>query len=781
MLHNSDSPVEGSGKAAGKQAACLSCRRSKMKCVRNEQSSACTKCQRNGTECVVRDYRVGRNKGAKNKRSGLEKAVFQIEEALRKSQAGDVNQRTIGLDLQDLLKKPPSLEEKATSTSLATDSSPEWAAQGQTSTGAMDAALNHEIAVSASDLIPAVQTRSRYSSVGHYSSGYDYSTPHASRGQGILQQAERRDLTDAENPLQLLAQTSELLHAPVQTEEAASLDPASTFLQQRELRHAPPAAKDDHFDLFFGRFRPRLDVGDDLDPIELGLITLPEAETLFEFFAQNLAHTRWGIDPEIHTTALVRSRSAFLFTSICAASALFIPSTSAIAKRLSIHSRKLAHSVLTHRNRSVEIVLAFMISVPWMVPGNHWADDETCAYLAAGLTIAMDLSLHKIVRPSPSRFQLQNQDDIPSADCISGEKALQLDGFDDIEPTSTWGRRLLRRRERTWLALFVLERGVCLARGRNYTLPMTPLVETCDKWHVSDIADTWDGAIISVAVLRRELAGLVFRVRSACDGHQLSQASASETTQSIKSQIEGFFDRWYSTWPFQIGDRKEFRLPPYVEILASHTRLSLYSSVINHPTAPVEVKHYFRAAGLASALNVMRAAVQGESRLKSMPNNTAIMISFAACFALELSAMADENRASLAPSVQNLIMETADVLARIGATPPHRNGASALYAKQLRKIVQRASPSNPSGAANVSVNSGSFAHIPQTQHPTQEYQASHVDISGAFLSSEPVTFSGMSNDEIVEAINNAGVGLEMSWADFQLGDGASLDWMDWPT
>jgi hypothetical protein len=91
------------------------------------------------------------------------------------------------------------------------------------------------------------------------------------------------------------------------------------------------------------------------------------------------------------------------------------------------------------------------------------------------------------------------------------------------------------------------------------------------------------------------------------------------------------------------------------------------------------VKHFFRAGALASALNVMRAAVQGEGQLQSMPNNTAIMISFAACVALELSTTADGNRADLAPSVQNLITETADVLERIGSNPPHRNGASALF------------------------------------------------------------------------------------------------------
>ena len=29
----------------------------------------------------------------------------------------------------------------------------------------------------------------------------------------------------------------------------------------------------------------------------------------------------------------------------------------------------------------------------------------------------------------------------------------------------------------------------CLTRSRQYTMPMTPLVETCDDWHKSDLAD----------------------------------------------------------------------------------------------------------------------------------------------------------------------------------------------------------------------------------------------------------------------------------------------------
>lgn len=36
-------------------------------------------------------------------------------------------------------------------------------------------------------------------------------------------------------------------------------------------------------------------------------------------------------------------------------------------------------------------------------------------------------------------------------------------------------------------------------------VPMTPLIESCDHWHISGMADIWDESIVSSAVLRRDL------------------------------------------------------------------------------------------------------------------------------------------------------------------------------------------------------------------------------------------------------------------------------------
>lgn len=189
--------------------------------------------------------------------------------------------------------------------------------------------------------------------------------------------------------------------------------------------------------------------------------------TVIRSFYQNLAHTRWGLDPLIHSVHFVRSQSAFLLTSVLAAAALFLPSAVALSKRLSRHCKFLAHRVITKRHRSVEIVLAFMVNVPWMAPGSCLGDDDTCSYIAMALTVALDLSLSKIVTPSSS-FDGSFLKGIARADCIDAKRALHIDGFDHVDPNTEWGRRLLRRRERTWIALFVVERGyVSLCQRRH--------------------------------------------------------------------------------------------------------------------------------------------------------------------------------------------------------------------------------------------------------------------------------------------------------------------------
>ncbi|KAI0908307.1 hypothetical protein F4823DRAFT_599723 [Ustulina deusta] len=751
----------GESKDEERLASCFNCKKSKVKCVRSEGSTVCSRCAQRKLECRAPLFHVGRHKGVKNKHSGLEKAVFQIEQALKRTHPGSdqIQNSEQSAELRYLLERSRDL--------LSAERS-----QNKSSSGANG--HRHDV--------PDPSPQQSSTSHGTPSSQTD------SRDAGAVSQTvddDQLNVDDAENPLQLLARTSELLSSIGASYHGSALGHVpSKSLPSRAL--ALEGDHDGNLPAFFSRFQPRLDVDPDLDPIGLGLLTLAEAEALFTYFYDNLAHTRWGIDPVLHTVDFVQRRSAFLFTSIAAASALFSPSLEALHKRLSRHRQKLADLVMTKRYKSVEIVLAFMVNIPWIPAGEHWADDETSTYMSMALSIAVDLYLNKIILPSSPEAPF-SRDNIPLSDRISSRRALDVDGFAEIDPESEMGRRLLRRRERTWLSLFVLERGVCLARGRSYMLPMSQLIENCDQWHLCELADRWDGSIVSVTVLRRDFAKLITTLRGICDSYAKGVSEAT-VVDDLKSEITIFFDRWYHTWPLQIGDREQFTLPPYVEILASHTRLSMYSSIINHSTAPVGARHFFRAAGLSSALNVLRVAVQGEGQLRSMPNNTAIMISFAACFALRVSTVADDRGSRLAPSIRALIAETIDVLDRIGSTPVQRKGLSCLFAGQLRQILKLALRSAETARVPLAESNGIVDTSPVYTNPTTN--ATHLatsqvvtqlQIPTGSMPSDYLLFSTMSNDQLNEAINNTDVGLDALWEDFQFQQPSELDWMDWST
>ncbi|KAH6644747.1 hypothetical protein C7974DRAFT_27100 [Boeremia exigua] len=696
-----------------KQAACLNCRKSKIKCRRDEGAPNCERCTHLGTECVIPEFHIGRQKGVKNKRSGLEKAIFQVEEAIKKRKSDAPSHRRTLEQLQELLNDTKD------------EDSPPSPSLGQNN-------ITDLFASDSGDMKPpASLPRSERATAG---SGDDHLA-----------------VEDVENPLQLLARASDLrITSPHSLENAVST-PGS---KMNGSEHS--AFLDVH--QFFLPMKANLDQGPGYDPIDIGLVTKEEAATLIAYFHKKLAHTRWGLDPEVHTLEFVRNRSSFLFTTLLAFTAIFLPETASLAKRLLIHRRYLAEQVIVKKFRSVEIVLGFMVSIPWLPPGKHATDDDTSLYLATAVSIALDLSLDKVITPS-STFDADLVRQIPRGDCLDAGKALAMDGLEDVDANSSWGKRLLRRRERTWLALFVLERGVCLARGRSYCVPKTPLLQHCDYWPSSLESVREDGPLVSMAALRRDLDDLFANVRARCDSYRVIDVGL-KVAHEIEGAIDDFFDKWLHKWTSVIGDFEHKTLPPYVEILVTHTRLSTYSMLLNHPSAPPEVKRSFRVSAVSSALNVMRAAIQGESSLTSMPNNTVTMICFAASIALALSQPTSGKRSNqnLAPSVCKLIQETAAVLERIGSTPSHRNGASVVYGRFLRVLVKQ-SPSlealnapaaMPSQAYAVQGLQHNLGLSPNLADGTQPFP-SLESISGF---GDPLPFSAMSYNEVNETVTN---------------------------
>lgn len=111
----------------------------------------------------------------------------------------------------------------------------------------------------------------------------DPDQPESSRSPRDSDSGESLALDDAENPLQLLARASDLQLSPNNVRDIATWPSLATPNpmggSQVSLESNAIAAK-----TFFVPVRVSRDVGADLDPVEVGLVTLPEAESLFSLY-----------------------------------------------------------------------------------------------------------------------------------------------------------------------------------------------------------------------------------------------------------------------------------------------------------------------------------------------------------------------------------------------------------------------------------------------------------------------------------------------------------------
>lgn len=220
-----------------KQAACLNCRKSKIKCRRDEGAPICERCQHVGIDCVIPDFHIGRQKGVKkyvginlhsykltqaSKRSGLEKAIHQVEEAIKKRRTDVTTSQSTLQHLQKLLSETQGCGRECKD-------------EDAESSGSNDVVTTtKEVAGPSSD--------------------------------------DQLALEGVENPLQLLARASDLRIA---SPHNSTTTPGSQINGSEQS-----AFLDVH--RFFLPMKASFDQGSSLDPIDVGLVTMEEATMLLE-------------------------------------------------------------------------------------------------------------------------------------------------------------------------------------------------------------------------------------------------------------------------------------------------------------------------------------------------------------------------------------------------------------------------------------------------------------------------------------------------------------------
>jgi len=194
-----------------------------------------------------------------SKRTGLEKALHQVEQAVRRSGSGvqGIEAAKVVSELKTLLGSAPV---------------------GSLSDQCQSITTNHiRRESSRSDiLLPDVSSDAGESSASDQDG---MSIPQGSTPSQSHVAEESLAVDDAENPLQLLARASDLHVSPKSGGEYHSAAREATPHQR--ARQSKQNEKMTEVERFFKFTQFGLDTGPDLDPIELGLMTVEEADTLF--------------------------------------------------------------------------------------------------------------------------------------------------------------------------------------------------------------------------------------------------------------------------------------------------------------------------------------------------------------------------------------------------------------------------------------------------------------------------------------------------------------------
>ncbi|CEH14934.1 hypothetical protein CBOM_02745 [Ceraceosorus bombacis] len=440
----------------------------------------------------------------------------------------------------------------------------------------------------------ATQRLSPYEhSISH---AYPYPLPqHASRSRGRGSAAALVELEDYEaqrsvprsvdtltNPLKLLARASAVVRSASGTldedEEVEDQRELSASLLEEDARDRDVAAENRIHDLspgskntmtprrsihasagqrketvddvnwssYFARgiFAPLYDTGPDLDPIELGIITVDLGQALVTHFYSAHSSFVHVFDPLLSTLKYMRRRSCFLLTVICQISAITYGDDSGqrldgqggVLQRLAEHREYLTPIILCGGYRSVEAAQACIVLAQYAPLASSATEDQTWSLMGTALRMTTEVGCNlKLFSYLPVPLRLRQE---------SGARAEKH-------------QRQLRNTERLWFTLWLFASHVSSQTGQKLMLSDEGSVAASGTWHTRDFALPQDEWLIAQVELRRIVARATERFHSQMK-HLIAEASSTmclDSSPALDYQAEAFrssilqdLSRWDSAW-----------------------------------------------------------------------------------------------------------------------------------------------------------------------------------------------------------------------------------------
>ncbi|KAF5643384.1 uncharacterized protein FTJAE_3184 [Fusarium tjaetaba] len=314
------------------------------------------------------------------------------------------------------------------------------------------------------------------------------------------------------------------------------------------------------------------------DPIELGLITPSLAKSLFDSFITVLNPYISQLDPHLHTFPYVRSKSAFLLSSMLAMAAKAF--NHVLYMKLYDHAQDLFSNVFRRGSKSVEVVQAILILTYWKEP------QDTRVWTSVGYAI----------RISTAESEVQ--------------------------------KRERRNIERTCISL---------QTGRPWMIECSEFIEAIEDWCDDPLAIENDQLLGAFTTLRLVTSSAFPLLVTKSRQRSLSHSESAPLVSLLDSRME----RWEKKWTEKVKAQTEQSCHEFlIRFYGTHLRLQLHTlplhgilvsnkSTINYHIDTVWVAY-------SSALNMLQLISRFPEHVCFAQDSIHVMTAYSAAFLVKV-------------------------------------------------------------------------------------------------------------------------------------------------
>ncbi|PKK52099.1 hypothetical protein CI102_1968 [Trichoderma harzianum] len=344
------------------------------------------------------------------------------------------------------------------------------------------------------------------------------------------------------------------------------------------------------------------------DPIEMGILNLSIAKSLYENFIIVLNPYISQLDPNLHTFLYVRQKSSFLFTAVLAMSAkTFNP---VMYNALYDHVQDLYTESFRNGAKSTEIVQAILILTYWKQP----QDTRAWTSLGYAIRMCMDMGWHKLTAYSPA-------------------------GRATADETR---RREIRNIERTWYVLFVYDRSISLQTGRPWMIERNAFIESIEAWCGDPIADPNDD-LLGAFVTLRLMSSSIFSLHA--PHSRRGERVPLENTEALLSLKKASIERWERHWIQNVEQKQSSEDETHkflIRFYGTHFRLQLFSlplqDVLSSEFSDSSLHLDIIWAAFTGAMDMLKLISRHSGQLYFAQDSIHVMTAYSAAFLVKIEA-----------------------------------------------------------------------------------------------------------------------------------------------